>query len=238
MKTLILDALLAARHAGVPAILATQLPGGAQSLILPDAILGDLALEPAVAAEAARLAAADISRIVDGQNQRIFVQAFNPPPRLIVVGAVHIAEPLSRMAHSAGYQVIIVDPRRAYANRTRFDGAKTIGGWPDEALADLALDRRTAVVTLTHDPKLDDAALLVAVRSPAFYIGCLGSRKTQDARLKRLRLAGLGDDELARIHGPVGLAIGALTPAEIAVSILAEITQVRRSAQEAPRPSA
>ena len=136
------------------------------------------------------------------------------------------------MAASAGYVIVLIDPRRSFASRRQFQGFNVIGDWPDVAMQKVALDERTAVVTLTHDPKLDDAALRVALRSNAFYIGCLGSRKTHVARLARLRAAGFGDAELARLHGPVGLAIGARTPAEIAISILAEITRVRRGERE------
>ncbi len=165
---------------------------------------------------------------MDTAAGRVFVHVFNPPMRLIVVGAVHVAEPLSRMAALAGYRVIIVDPRRAFTSRRRFDGLRVVGEWPDEALETIGLDHRTAVVSLAHDPKIDDPALTAAVRSPAFYIGALGSRKTHAARRLRLARAGVADAELDRVHGPVGLAIGALSPAEIAISIIAQITQVRR----------
>jgi xanthine dehydrogenase accessory factor len=232
MRRAILDALSAAREAGVPAMLATRLPTGEQLLILPDREVGDLTLDPSRRAVADELLAADASKTIDAPDGRIFLQSFNPPPRLMIVGAVHIAEPLARMAASAGYAIVLIDPRRAFAAREQFRGFSVIDDWPDEALSRLVPDKRSAVVTLTHDPKLDDAALLVALRSEAFYIGCLGSRKTHSARLDRLRAAGLSDADLARIHGPVGLAIGARTPAEIAVAILAEVTQVRRGADE------
>ena len=159
-----------------------------------------------------------------------FVQVFNPPLRLIVVGAVHVAQQLVPLAASAGYDVIVVDPRRAWASGERFPDVALVTEWPDEALQALALDHRTAVVTLTHDPKLDDPALAAALASPAFYIGALGSRRTQERRLERLRSQGVDTAALARIHGPVGLDIGAKSPAEIAVSILAQIIQVRRAA--------
>jgi len=136
------------------------------------------------------------------------------------------------MAALAGYAVTVIDPRRAFATDQRFPGVTLLTEWPDEGLEALKPDRRTAVVTLTHDPKLDDAALGVALKSQCFYVGSLGSRKTHQARLNRLRRLGFTDAELARIHGPVGLPIGALTPAEIAVSILAQITQVRRARPE------
>ena len=152
-----------------------------------------------------------------------------PAPRLILVGAVHISQALAPIAALAGYGVTVVDPRRSFATDARFPAVALTTEWPDEALTRLAPDARTAVVTLTHDPKLDDPALTVALNSPAFYIGSLGSRKTHAARLKRLAAAGFDDAALARIHGPVGLPIGALSPAEIAISVLAQITAVRRA---------
>jgi len=237
MKLSTLDTILAARAAGSVVVLATRLPGGEQSLIVPDARggltqQGDFLAGHACLAEAERLSGIDRSGLFESIEGRVFLHVFTPPPRLIIVGAVHIAEPLTRMAESAGYSVVIIDPRRAFASRDRFRTVTMIADWPDEALNRLVPDRRTAVVTLTHDPKLDDAALRVALTSQAFYIGCLGSRKTHAARLSRLRAAGFDDAALQRIHGPVGLPIGALTPAEIAVAILAEITQVRRGPED------
>jgi xanthine dehydrogenase accessory factor len=151
---------------------------------------------------------------------------------MIVVGAVHIAQPLAAMAALAEYAVTIVDPRQAFATQERFPGVALVGDWPDAALRALAPDARTAVVALTHDPKLDDPALAAALRSPAFYVGALGSRKTHAARIERMRAHGFSDAELTRIHAPVGLDLGARSPAEIAVSILAEVTQ--RLRQPAP----
>ena len=156
------------------------------------------------------------------------MQPFVPPLRLIVIGAVHVAQPLVQMATLAGYACVVVDPRAAFASEARFPGVERLGDWPDQAVAKLAPDRRTALVALTHDPKLDEPALAAALRSPAFYVGALGSKKTHAARLERLRALGVGDDALARIHAPVGLDIGARSPAEIAVSILAEITECLR----------
>ncbi len=226
MKRATLEAILAARHAKRPAALVTDFRSGLQSIVYPDEITGDLDLaEESVAAARGALAHDRSGRIEDG-GAALFVQVFNPPARLIVVGAVHIAQPLAPMAALAGYAVTVVDPRGAFATDRRFPGVSLTDDWPDQALAALAPDRRTAVVTLTHDPKLDDPALVAALRSEAFYIGALGSRRTHAARLERLREAGFDDTELARIHGPVGLSIGARSPAEIAVSILAQITEV------------
>lgn len=240
----ILAALRAARVAGRPVALVTHIGSGAQRLVGTEQEHGTLPLPPADLAAARTALADDRSGLLDGEAGRLFVHVYNPPLRLIIVGAVHIAQPLVGMAQLAGYAVTLVDPRRAFATDARFPGLDLRSDWPDEALNALRPDRRTAVVTLTHDPKLDDPALLAALRSPAFYIGALGSRRTHAARLDRLRQGGLGqgglgEAELARIHGPVGLPIGAKSPAEIALSILAQITLVHhRDAAAASQPAA
>ncbi len=158
-----------------------------------------------------------------------FIAVHNPPLRLIVVGAVHIAQPLLTIARECGYNCTLIDPRAAFGSSARFPDEVILDDWPDEALTTLAPDSRTAIVTLTHDPKLDDPAIRAALQSQAFYLGCLGSKKTHAKRLDRLTDAGFTPDEIARIHAPVGLDIGAKTPAEIAVSIMAQITQTLRS---------
>ncbi|WP_369802505.1 XdhC family protein [Pseudorhodobacter sp. MZDSW-24AT] len=157
-----------------------------------------------------------------------FVAVQSPALRLIVVGAVHIAQPLVAMARHCGFATSVIDPRAAFGSAERFPGEQILDDWPDEAIQHLAPDARTAVVTLTHDAKLDDPAILAALSSPCFYLGCLGSRRTHAKRLDRLRAAGIAEDALARIHAPVGLDIGAQTPAEIAVSVLGQIIQVLR----------
>ncbi|MFM2355422.1 MAG: hypothetical protein RLZZ528_1158 [Pseudomonadota bacterium] len=162
---------------------------------------------------------------VDGEE---FVCIHNPPLRMIVVGAVHIAQPLLMMARACGYDPVLVDPREAWGSAARFPGETIIAEWPDEALVQIGLDARTAVVTLTHDPKLDDPAIRTALKSDVFYLGCLGSKKTHDKRVARLTEAGFTDAEIERIHAPVGLDIGAKHPGEIAISVLAQITQVLR----------
>jgi xanthine dehydrogenase accessory factor len=154
-----------------------------------------------------------------------FTAIHNPPLRMIVVGAVHIAQPLLAMARTCGYDPVLIDPRAAFGSDARFPGETILPDWPDEAVTALAPDARTAVVTLTHDPKLDDPAIRAALASPAFYLGCLGSTRTHAKRLDRLRAEGVPEDAIARIHAPVGLDIGAKSPAEIALSILAQITQ-------------
>jgi xanthine dehydrogenase accessory factor len=159
-----------------------------------------------------------------------FVAVHNPPLRLAIVGAVHIAQPLVAMARLAGFDPFLIDPREAFGAAHRFPGETISHDWPDAALKALGLDARTAVVTLTHDPKLDDPAIHAALAAPVFYIGCLGSTKTHAKRLDRLRAAGVGEGDIARLHAPVGLAIGARTPGEIAVSILAQIVARLRGA--------
>lgn len=156
------------------------------------------------------------------------ITVHNPPLRLIVVGAVHIAQPLLIVARTCGYAPTLIDPRGAFGSSARFPGEAILDDWPDEAMAALTPDARTAVVTLTHDPKLDDPAILAALGTDAFYLGCLGSKKTHAKRLDRLAAAGVTAEAITRIHAPVGLDIGARTPAEIAVSIMAQIIAAAR----------
>ena len=167
------------------------------------------------------------SDILEIESNKWFLNITLPPLRLITVGAVHIAQPLAEIATISGYEVIIIDPRAAFANNQRFPDIKIINEWPEVALNELGIDNRTAVVTLTHDPKLDDSALNAALKSKAFYIGSLGSKKTHKARVQRLKIANFSDDEINRIHGPIGLAIGAKSPQEIAISIISEIITIR-----------
>lgn len=159
------------------------------------------------------------------EDGRTFIHIHNPPLRMLVVGAVHIAQALVPMARLAGYDAVVIDPRPAFGAAARFPGVNIVEEWPDEALAELGLDARTAVVTLTHDPKLDDPAIRAALAAEVFYLGCLGSKRTHAKRVARLDEAGFTPDQIARIHAPVGLDIGAQGPAEIAVSVLAEVTQ-------------
>jgi xanthine dehydrogenase accessory factor len=162
------------------------------------------------------------------EDGRSFVAIHNPPLRLVVVGAVHIAQALLPMARIAGYDPVLVDPREAFASEARFPGERLVHDWPDDAMDAIGLDARTALVLLTHDPKLDDPAIARALRSEAFYIGALGSTRTHAKRVARLADAGFSEEEIGRIHAPVGLDIGAAGPAEIAVAILAEMTRVLR----------
>lgn len=163
-----------------------------------------------------------------GMEGEEFVGIRNPPLRMIIVGAVHVAQPLVGMARACGYDPFIVDPREAFGSAARFPGEDIRHDWPDEALAAIGLDRRTAVVTLTHDPKIDDPAIQAALASEVFYLGCLGSGRTHGKRVDRLTAAGYSGGDLARIHAPVGLDIGAKSPGEIAVAIMAEVTRVLR----------
>ncbi len=206
--------LRAARAAKRPVVLATSLDGSAHRIL-------EAGAEVHAVAEVLRT---DQATVVD----EVFYEPHNPPVRLVIVGAVHIAQPLAEMARLAGLAVTIVDPRRAWATAARFPDQELVLAWPDAALAALQLDAHTAVVTLTHDPKLDDPALIIALRSPAFYVGCLGSKRTHAARRDRLASSGFATADLDRLHGPVGLPIGARMPAEIAVSILADIIAVVR----------
>nr|WP_255574882.1 XdhC family protein [Caldovatus aquaticus] len=221
--------MLADRAAGRPVALLTRLTDGQQCLWPDDACPGALAEAAAAALRD------DQARTVTLDGEPWFVHPHNPPLRLVVVGAVHIAQALVPMAARLGFAVTVVDPRRAFATEERFAGVTLRTDWPDEALDALRPDARTAVVTLTHDPKLDDPALDRALKSPAFYIGALGSRRTHAKRIARLKEMGFDDAALARIHAPVGLDIAAVTAPEIALSILAEIVAVRRGAPLAAR---
>jgi xanthine dehydrogenase accessory factor len=226
LKATTLKQILADKAAKQPVVLATNLATGDERLIYPDSVTASDPLMDAVR----NAVKSDKSTTVATDDGEIFLNVFNPPLRMIIVGAVHIAQPLSAMASLSGYAVTIVDPREAFATKDRFPGLAISHDWPDDALKALNPDTRTAVVTLTHDPKLDDPALEIALTKPCFYIGSLGSRKTHNGRLERLREDGFDDETLARINGPVGLALGAKSPAEIAVAILAQVTATLRGA--------
>jgi xanthine dehydrogenase accessory factor len=228
MRRALLDRLLQARAAKTPAALVTYLEDGRQALLVGGELEGDLPLSPDLLAAVRGALRDDRSGRLTGTD--IFVQVFNPPLRLIVVGAVHISQALVPMAQVLGYDVTVIDPRPAFATDERFPGTTLVDEWPDDAMAQLAPDRRTAVVTLTHDPKLDDPALSEALQGDAFYIAALGSTRTHAKRVARLREAGIGEDAIARIHAPAGLAIGAKSPAEIALSVCAQMTAALRGA--------
>jgi len=225
MKHNILHRLSDLRARKISCAVATEIASGRQALVA-DTVAGDLSLTPVVLEKIRSRIAADQSGVMD---EGFFVRVYSPPARMIIVGAVHIAQALAPMAQVAGFDVTVIDPREAFVRSGNLANIASINAWPDEAMVQVQPDMRTAVVTLTHDPKLDDPALDAALKSPAFYIGALGSKKTHAKRADRLKSAGFTESDIARIHGPVGLDINALSPAEIAVSILAQVIQVLRA---------
>jgi xanthine dehydrogenase accessory factor len=240
-----LEAVLEARRAKRPVVLITPLDGSSHKLVsladpesgVPPAMIatsasgsGAMRLDDILSAAIVDVARRDQAEVFDALGAARLLEPQLPPLRLVIVGAVHVAQPLAEMARLTGFAVTIVDPRRAFATAARFPGQTLVVGWPDAAIAELAPDARTSVVTLTHDPKLDDPALVAALATPAFYVGCLGSKKTHAARRTRLGELGVAAAALDRLRGPVGLAINARTPSEIAVSILAEIVAALRGA--------
>ena len=223
MKRSTLNALREARAKGQPLVRAVELSSGEERLF------AEFHQTSEILCAAAQAARSDRSSIVEIDGKRWFVEVHNTPPDLRVVGAVHIAQALARMAMLADYGVTVIDPRGAFATPERFPDVVLSQDWPDEAIAKAPLGVRSAVVVLTHDPKIDDPALIAALNSDCFYVGALGSKKTHAARLARLKAQGITDERLARIHGPVGRAIGARSPAEIAISIVAEMTMRLRT---------
>ena len=233
MKAETLAALQDARVKRRAVTLATRLSDAAETLVYPDRAEGALAKDAALLSAAHRALSIGRSETVELDGQKIFLNVYVPPARLIIVGAVHIAQSLAPMASLMDFDVTVIDPRRAFATDSRFPGVKVMQEWADEAFEKMGLDSSTAVVTLTHDPKLDDPALESALKSDVFYVGALGSRKTHAKRKERLAEAGISEEQISRIHGPVGLNIGAKSPAEIAVSILGQIVEVRARRLEA-----
>ena len=232
--TIIRAAIRAGQSIATATLIRTGGPPGAKLLIFPDGhsegSLGHPDLERRVVADALDMLAQGATRVVEyaDRGAAVFVESFVPPPTLFMVGGVHIAVALSTLAKVIGFHTVVVDPRSAFATEARFPHAdELVVAWPDEALEG-RLDARSCVAVLTHDPKLDDPALRVALASPARYIGALGSSKTHATRRDRLRGEGFSDEQLARIHGPIGLPIGAKTPPEIALSILADVVSVQR----------
>ena len=215
--------LLEALSGAPPLVRLIDLESGAGAVLRGDSVSGALSAPDAVVAEARAALARGGARVVEEEGRRYFLHPMLPAYRLVVVGAVRIAQALGPMAAEAGFDVTVVDPRPAFATHARFPGAKLIRQWPDRAFADLDPDSRTAVVTLIHDAQPDDMALGLAIRSKAFYVGALGSRRTHAKRVARLKEQGYTENEIARIQAPIGLDIGARTPAEIAVAILAQV---------------
>jgi xanthine dehydrogenase accessory factor len=232
MKKETLEQLLADLAAKRAAVLATPLSGGGERILHPFEAPAEPGAEPDPLLAAAREAATrDQSRTVDSPGGPVFLRVYNPPVRVAIIGAVHVAQALAPMIRQVGFDLLVIDPRRSFASAERFPGVALSTDWPDEALARFGLDRRAAVVTMTHDSKIDDVALAAALRSEAFYVGALGSKKTQAARRERMARLGFSESTVARIHGPVGLPLGAVSPGEIAVSILAELVQCLRQPQ-------
>jgi xanthine dehydrogenase accessory factor len=226
----ILKALNTERTARRAAVVVTNQESGAQRLVTQDKVASD-PLKDLLEAHL-RSGKSGIEETAEG---RVFLTVHVPPTRLVITGAVHISQALAPIAALLGYDVTIVDPRTAFASPERFPGVSVIAEWPDKALPPLGVDRYTAFVALTHDPKIDDPALMHALERDCFYIGALGSRKTHGRRLERLKAQGAGDNNLARIHAPIGLNIGAISPPEIAVAIMGEITARLRLTPEGKR---
>jgi xanthine dehydrogenase accessory factor len=233
VKRSTLDRLLEARAAKRPAAHLRWLQHGEEVLVIAGQVVAGAPLPPSILDAVRTAHRRDKGTTIETERGPLFIQVFNPPLRLLVVGAVHIAQTLVPMASLAGYDVTVVDPRRAFASDARFPGVDVRQDWPDEALEALKPDARSAVVTLSHDPKLDDPALDVALRSDAFYIGALGSKRTHAARRERLAELGHNPVTIDRIYGPAGLSIGAVSPAEIALAVMAEMTRVLRQGDDA-----
>jgi xanthine dehydrogenase accessory factor len=231
MKLELLTSLNAERAARRPAVVVTDVNSGKERLVKAT----DIAKDPLRAILSERLRSGK-SGMVDSPEGRVFLTVYVPAPQLVITGAVHISQTLAPIGKLLGYDVTIVDPRTAFASIERFPDVKVIAEWPDTALPPLGIDRYTAFVALTHDPKIDDPALIHALSRDCFYIGALGSKKTHGRRVARLKDQGVSDADIARIHAPIGIDIGAVSPAEIAVAIMAQITE-RLRAEEQSEPA-
>jgi xanthine dehydrogenase accessory factor len=224
MKKDLAEAVLAARAARQPIALLTWLASGEQRLASP----GDAPELPGLGDKLAEAFRLDRSSTVETPGGEVFIRVFNPPLRMIIIGAVHATQFLLPMARMIGQDVTIIDPRTAFASEERFPDANLIAEWPEEALERIGIDRRTALIALTHDARIDDPAIRLGLERGAFYVGALGSSRTHAKRVERLKEAGVSDADLARIHAPIGLDIGAQGPAEIALSIMAQVVAVLR----------
>jgi len=228
VKQSTLSELNAERLARRPVLLVTNIATGAQRLVKSSEIAND-----PLHAELDKHLRMGKSELLQIDGEHLFINVYAPTARLVIIGAVHISQSLAPLAQSLGYDVFVVDPRTSFASEDRFPGIPLFADWPDVVLPSLRIDHYTAVAALTHDPKIDDPALLHALQRDCFYIGALGSRKTHGKRVDRLKAAGMDDEAIARIHSPIGLAIGAVSPGEIAISIMAEITaNLRLPAQQ------
>ena len=231
MKLDILKRLNEARRARRAAVLVTDTATGAERFVLGDSAARD----PLAAELQKRLLSARSGMLEDGHT---FLTVYVPPPRLVVIGAVHISQALAPMARLAGFDATIIDPRTAFATPDRFSDVALIAEWPEEALKTVPLDAFTGLVALTHDPKIDDHPIIAALAANCFYVGALGSRKTHGTRIERLAGQGASPASLERIHAPIGVDIGAQSPAEIAVAILAEVIAALRRGRAAERIAA
>jgi xanthine dehydrogenase accessory factor len=232
MKLDILRSLNAERAARRAAIIVTDIATGAQRFVAG----ADVAADPLREVLERHLRSGK-SGMAETAQGRVFLTVHVPPPRLVITGAVHISQALAPLARLVGYDITIVDPRTAFASPERFPDVRLIAQWPDEALPPLGIDRYTAFVALTHDPKIDDPALLHALSRDCFYIGALGSKTTHARRVERLKAQGISEAAIGRIHAPIGLAIGAVSPAEIAVAIMGEVTATLRADPECAAPA-
>jgi len=231
VKRELLGALVAARQRKQPAVLVRGLTTGRQCVLTRQESLGDIDDIDPVVVDAARASLdSDGARTIEAAGERYLVQTLASAARMLIVGAVHIAQSLIPMAMQVGYEIIVIDPRTAFANPERFPDILLDKRWPHEAMSDFELDARTAIVALSHDPKIDEPALQAAMDSKVFYIGALGSRGNHAKRLERLAALGYSKEQLGRIHGPIGLPLGGRSPAEIAVAILAQVIQSRHQA--------
>jgi xanthine dehydrogenase accessory factor len=228
MRLDLIVALNAERVARRAAVIVTEIENGAQRLVGEK----EIGKDPLAKTLSTQLRLGK-SGLIEVEGKQHFLELHLPAPRMVITGAVHISQALAPMARTLGYDVVIIDPRTAFATKERFLDIPLITEWPDQALPKLALDHWTAFVALTHDPKIDEPALEAALKAGCFYVGALGSKKTHAKRVERLRVRGIGDDVLSRIHAPIGLPIGAASPPEIAVAILAEITLRLRRGPEA-----
>ena len=226
MRRELLGALVAARHNKQPAVLVRGLTTGKHCVITRQESLGDMGdIDPVVVAAARNALDSDGTRTIEADGERYLVQTLASKPRMLIVGAVHIAQSLIPMAEQIGYEIVVIDPRTAFANPERFPDIRIDNRWPNEAMSDLELDAQTAIVALSHDPKIDEPALQAAMDSKVFYIGALGSKANHAKRLERFAAAGYSQEQLSRVHGPIGLPLGGRSPAEIAVAILAQVIQ-------------
>ncbi|MDT3687178.1 MAG: XdhC family protein [Pseudorhodoplanes sp.] len=227
MRLDILSSLNTERAARRAVVIVTDVASGEQRLVKAT----DMKADPLADLLDKRLRSGK-SGMEDTPQGNVFLTVYVPPPKLVITGAVHISQALGPMAKMLGYDVTIVDPRTAFATPERFPDVKVLAQWPDDALPSLGIDRYTAFVALTHDPKIDDPALIHALSRECFYIGALGSKRTHGRRVERLKAQGIDDNQLARIHAPIGLSIGAASPPEIAVAIMAEIIARLRQSPE------